>query len=160
MFKVINIIENTINHFEKIEEDINTQGYFCWGDLDLQINCPGNPDITVFRKTGVLPAPCDNCYKVCVFWDGTYSEENLRDFFKIVVSFKYIPDGKLNRKVALFYFEDLLSLTDFFLYLYHGMRNNRGFLGHIHYRRACEEYERSCPLQWKNNNYGKKIKIV
>ena len=42
-----------------------------------------------YMKNNKLPSPCDECYKALIFWEGTYSEENVTYLLDMINSFDF-----------------------------------------------------------------------
>ena len=97
----------------EVEKEIETSLWFRFGKREFE--CPGlrKEKIEFYTKNNTLPSPCDKCYKALIFWEGTYSEENVTNFFNMIKSFEVKYRGKLNKGVVVFYFRDKAKMLEF-----------------------------------------------
>jgi hypothetical protein len=108
--------------FREVDETIRSFGWFHFGRKEFE--CPGlrEEQTEFYMKNNKLPPPCDRCYKALIFWEGSYSEENVTNFFSMINSFEVNYRGKLNRGVVVFYFRDKNRMLEFLRFLEDKMR--------------------------------------
>jgi len=135
--------------FEEVERDIDIYGWYYFGKKEFE--CPGlrKEEIDFYKRNDRLPSPCDKCYKALIFWEGSYSKENLSRFFNMINSFEVNYRGKLNRGVVVFYFRDKDEMLKFLDFLNHKMQEFN-VKGKTQWRRACRDYPDLKPHLWKN----------
>lgn len=135
--------------FRDIEEVIHD---YHWFPFQTKLfDCPNlTQDILDFYdQHHELPPPCSECYKALIFWENDYSEQNVRQFFSMLESFKLSYSGKLNQLVVVFYFKTKPELDAFIEYLRSEMTHFR-VKGTIQWRRACKQFQRLKPELWKD----------
>ena len=135
--------------FGEVEQKIEVFGWFSFGKREFE--CPGlkKKEMEFYMKNNKLPPSCDNCYKALIFWEGSYSEENVTNFFNMINSFEANYRGKLNKGVVVFYFRDKVKMLDFLEFLGNKMQKF-DVKGKTQWRRACREYQDLKPKLWKN----------
>lgn len=141
-------METEIN-IKEIEESIDTIGWFYFGKKEFECPGPTEKELEFYTKNNRLPNPCNKCYKALIFWEGSYSNENLTNFFKMINSFEVNYRGKLNRRVAVFYFRDKTKMLKFLEFLKNKMKEFE-VEGKTQWRRACKLYQVLKPSLWKN----------
>jgi hypothetical protein len=135
--------------FSEVEQSIKTSGWFHFGNDVFECPGLGKEEIEFYIKNSKLPPPCDKCYKALIFWEDSYSEENVRKFFDMVDSFEVEYAGKLNEGVVVFYFRDKSRMLEFIEFLENKMQEY-DVKGKTQWRRACREYQILKPELWKN----------
>lgn len=135
--------------FEQVEQRILTQGWFRFGEKEFE--CPDLSDeaVAYYTANRKLPPVCDTCYKALVFWEGSYSEENVVNLLNMINSFGFELRGKFDENVVVFYFHDKAEMLEFLHTLREKMRTFN-VKGKIQWRRACKEYQNLLPNLWKN----------
>lgn len=134
-------------NFEKIERSISCLGWFYFGRKKSKCSSFTEKNLKFYERTERLPPPCDKCYKALIFWEGSYSKENLKNFFSMFDLSEV--DGKLNERVVVFYFWNKTEMLDFLKQLEKEMKEH-GVNGKLQWRRACREYQDCRPELWKN----------
>lgn len=134
---------------KEVEQEIKLFGWFHFGKEEFE--CPGlrERELEFYMKNNKLPPPCDKCYKALIFWEDSYSKENLTNFFNMIYSFEVNYRGKLNEGVVVFYFRDKTKILEFIKFLENKMKEF-DVKGKIQWRRACKEYQNLKPRLWKN----------
>lgn len=135
--------------FEEIDESIENFGWFHFGKKEFECPGLGAENIEFYKENNKLPSPCDNCYKALIFWEGSYSINNLINFFNMINSFEVNYKGKLNKIVVVFYFRDNDKMMEFLGFLCLKMEEF-DVRGKIQWRRACKEYQEQRPELWRN----------
>ena len=133
-----------IAHFE-----IKLFDWFHFGAKPFECNGLDEDAKDFYLKHNKLPKPCDECYKALIFWDRSFSDENLGNFFKMINSLDFEYDGKLNNGVIVFYFrtkDECLQFVDFL------KKKTVEFnvKGIVQWQRACKEFRVFKPELWKN----------
>jgi hypothetical protein len=131
-----------------VEASIDILGWFHFGKKEFECSGLDKQSLDFYKQTHKLPYPCDKCYKALIFWNGI-SEENLKNFFKMLSSFEVNYRGKLNQGVVVFYFRDKKKMLEFLDYLQPKMQQFN-VKGRTQWRRACKEYQDLKPELWKN----------
>ena len=127
-------------NLEEVEKEIRTSKWFRFGKT--QFECPSLTEgkMEFYAKNNTLPSPCDKCYKALIFWEGSYSEENVTNFLNMIDSFEVKYRGKLNKGVVVFYFRDKTKMLEFLEFLGKKM-NVYKVKGKTQWRRACRDYQ-------------------
>lgn len=135
--------------FMKIEESIRLSGWFRFGEREFE--CPGLGEevLRFYMNNNQLPSPCDKCYKTLIFWEGSYSKENVTNFFDMINFSGVDYRGKLNEEVVVFYFRDKKQMLEFLGYLENKMQEYN-VKGKTQWRRACKKFQKLKPELWKN----------
>ena len=134
--------------FDAVESAIDAKGWYRFGSKPF--GCPEKvipKMISFFIKNKTLPPPCNECYKVLIFW--SYSRENVEKFFNLVKGLAQSVRGKLNRETVVFYFRKKDEALAFFGQLAEKMKES-GVIGTPQWRRACREYQTKVPTYWKD----------
>ena len=131
-----------------MEASIDNLGWFYFGKKEFECSALNEESLDYYKKSRLLPYPCDKCYKALIFWDEI-SEQNLQNFFQMLSSFDVNYRGKLNRGVVVFYFRDKKKMLDFLDFLQQKMQHFN-VKGRTQWRRACKEYQNLKPELWKN----------
>jgi len=134
-------------NFKKIEQSIRHSGWFYFGRKKSKCSSFTEENLEFYERTGGLPPPCDRCYKALIFWESNYSEENIRNLFNLIDLSEV--DGKLNKRVVVFYFWNKDEMLDFLKRLEKKMEEH-GVKGKTQWRRACREYQDRRPELWKS----------
>jgi hypothetical protein len=145
---------------QEIEDSIKKSGWFYFGEKKFECHGIHMKNTEFYITNNKLPFPCDKCYKALIFWDGQYSKENLKNFFKMISSFKVNYLGKLNEGVVVFYFRDKNKMINFHDFLQNKMQEFN-VEGKIQWRRACKSWQEKKPELWINaKEFIPDIKIV
>jgi len=135
--------------FEEVEESIRIFRWFHFGKKEFECPGLGEKELEFYMKTNKLPEPCNICYKALIFWENSYSRENIKNFFEMINSFEVNYRGKLNKGVVVFYFRDKTKMLEFLKFLEDKMKEFN-VKGKTQWRRACKEYQNLKPSLWKN----------
>ena len=135
--------------FREVEQEIRTSEWFRFGKREFECPSLGEEEIEFYLENNKLPPPCDQCYKALIFWEGSYSKENVENFFDMIDSFEVNYRGKLNDAVVVFYFRDKNKMLDFLKFLDNKMREYN-VRGKTQWRRACRAFQDLKPELWKN----------
>src|SRR5208337_2751582 len=94
--------ETVVDEAEIIQNGIKRHQWFHFGKKPF--DCIGFEKAKgYYVKNSQLPKPCDECYKALIFWNSL-AENNMINFYKMIKSFDFDYDGKLNNGVIVFYF--------------------------------------------------------
>jgi len=135
--------------FKTIEQVVESYGWFHFGSEEFECPILSKEKLDYYIKNEKLPDPCDKCYKALIFWEGYFTEENLKNFFKMINSFEVNYRGKLNEGVVVFYFREKNKMLEFLKFLEEKMEELE-VRGKTQWRRACKEYQNLKPKLWRN----------
>ena len=143
------MIKVTYSCFKDVQETLRSSQWSYFGHKNFE--CPGLNDnnLELYEQTHKLPSPCNSCYKALIFWQGTYSEENITNFLKMINSFQFAFYGKLNQIVVVFYFREKGEMLEFLEFLSNAMQKNK-VTGKIQWRRSCKQFQDQIPELWKD----------
>ena len=99
--------------FENIEESITLVGWFHFGEKKFECPRLRKKEIEYYERKKKLPPVCDSCDKGLIFWEGSFSKENVTNLLNIMESFELKVRGKFNRGVVVFYFDDKDEMLKF-----------------------------------------------
>ncbi len=136
-------------NFKEIEESKKNLGWFLFGKKEFECPSLEEKKLEFYRRNNKLPSPCDRCYKALIFWEGSYSKENVINFFNMINSFEVNYRGKLNEGVVVFYFRDKTKMLEFLKFLEKKIQEFN-VNGKTQWRRACKAYQELKPELWKN----------
>ena len=136
-------------NFKEIEESKKNLGWFLFGKKEFECPSLEEKKLEFYRRNNKLPSPCDRCYKALIFWEGSYSKENVINFFNMINSFEVNYRGKLNEGVVVFYFRDKTKMLEFLKFLEKKIQEFN-VKGKTQWRRACKKYQELKPELWKN----------
>lgn len=135
--------------FEEIEEIITTWGWVNFGEKDFECPGLGEEELEFYVKNDRLPLGCDECYKALIFWEGSYSKENVMNFLNLIRSLETDHVGKFNKSVVVFYFRSKTETQDFLNNLEKKLQQFN-VKGKTQWRRACKKYQTLKPELWRN----------
>lgn len=128
---------------------------WCWYPLDggKYFECPQRKyknwqeGLKFHKKTGNLWQICNDCYKPKIIFDE-FNQENLDNLSRMLNSWQFDFLGKLNNKVAYFYFRQREEAINFTKFLEEEMEkfNIRGI---VDWQRGCMPYWREHPELWR-----------
>jgi hypothetical protein len=118
---------------------------------------PEGETLKYYLEKEELPYPCSSCFKLLLFWEGNFNQDNTSNFLRMLEETNDQSFKKIGKRVAVAYFRKKESMVSYMNFIRKKI-SEYNVKGQLNWQYACQEFQSQRPDWWQDSKTFKGVR--